>query len=545
MHLLAEVDAVQRRHGHIDVTGIHQGPEVLHEQGAQQGGDVQAVGVGIGEDADLAVSQAAQVGAARIDADGHGDVVHLLAAQHLAAVHFPGVQNLAAQRHDGLEFLAARLLGTAAGGVTLHQEQLGAHRVLAGAIGQLARQRRALGDLLALDLLARLEAAAGVVDGQLGDLLTQFRMGIEPEAEGVLDHPGDKGRGLAGGQSLLGLAGELRLLHLHREDEGDALPDVFRGQLEAARQEVAELAEFTDGVQQALAQAVHMGAALGGGNQVDVAFLHRLAALGQPEQRPVHRFPGRSQAAVEGRLGQPQGVAHGVDQIGSQPVFVMPFAALAARFVEEAHRQARAEHRLGLEHVLEAADGELGRIEVLGVRPEVHAGAGIALADAADHGQFAGLEAVGEGHGVFVALALDAHLDAGRQGVHHRDAHAVQAAGELVVLVGELAAGVQLGQDQLDAGDALFRMDVHRHAATVVYHLEGVVGVQDHLHLARMTGQGLVHAVVDDFLGQVVGPGGVGVHARALAHRIESGEDFDGVGVIGVLRGHGVSIRRC
>ena len=461
---------------------------MLHEQGAQQGGDVQAVGVGIGEDADLAVSQAAQVGAARIDADGHGDVVHLLAAQHLAAVHFPGVQDLAAQRHDGLEFLAARLLGAAAGGVALHQEQLGAHRVLAGAIGQLARQRRALGDLLALDLLARLEAAAGVVDGQLGDLLTQFRMGIEPEAEGVLDHPGDKGRGLAGGQSLLGLAGELRLLHLHREDEGDALPDVFRGQLEAARQEVAEFAEFTDGVQQALAQAVHMGAALGGGNQVDVAFLHRLAALGQPEQRPVHRFPGRSQAAVEGRLGQPQGVAHGVDQIGSQPVFVMPFAALAAGFVEKAHRQTRAEHRLGLEHVLEAADGKLGRIEVLGVRPE---------------------------------------------------------AGELVVLVGELAAGVQLGQDQLDAGDALFRMDVHRHAATVVDHLEGVVGVQDHLHLARMTGQGLVHAVVDDFLGQVVGPGGVGVHARALAHRIESGEDFDGVGVIGVLRGHGVSIRRC
>ena len=89
-----------------------------------------------------------------------------------------------------------------------------------------------------------------------------FGVGIEPQAEGVLHDPGNEGRGLAGGQALLGLAGELRLLQLHREDEGDALPDVFRRQLHAARQQVAELAELAHGVQQALAQAVDVGAAL-------------------------------------------------------------------------------------------------------------------------------------------------------------------------------------------------------------------------------------------------------------------------------------------
>ncbi|MNQ56832.1 hypothetical protein D3C85_709670 [compost metagenome] len=171
-------------------------------------------------------------------------------------------------------------------------------------------------------------------------------------------------------------------------------------------------------------------------------------------------------------------------------------------------------------------------VEILGIRPEMHAGAGVALADAAHDFQLAGLEAVGEGHQVFAAIALDPHVDAGGQRVHHRDADAVQATGELVVLVGELAAGMQLGEDQLDAGHPFLGVDIHRHAAAVVEYLQGIVLVEDHLHALGVAGQGLVHAVVDDFLGQVVGPRGVGVHARALAYRVEAGEDFDGIRVV-------------
>ena len=193
--------------------------------------------------------------------------------------------------------------------------------------------------------------------------------------------------------------------------------------------------------------------------------------------------------------------------------------------------------------MLEAADGELEAVEILGVRPEVHAGAGVALAHRADHFQVAGLVAIGEGDAVLVAVAAHAHFDAGRQGVDHRDTDTVQTTGELVVLVGELTAGVQLGEDQLDAANALFRVDVDRHTAAVIGHFQGIVGMQDHLHRTGVTGQGFVDAVVDDFLGQVVGPAGVGVHARALAHRVQAGEDFDGVCVIGVLLGHGVSYR--
>ncbi len=119
----------------------------------------------------------------------------------------------------------------------------------------------------------------------------------------------------------------------------------------------------------------------------------------------------------------------------------------------------------------------------------------------------------------------------------------MQATGELVVLVGELAAGVQLGEDQLDARHTLFRVNVHRHAATIVRHFQGMVGMEDDLYRLGVPGQGFVDAVVDDFLGKVVRPTGVGVHAGAFAHRVEAREDFDGVGVIRASAGsgHGVS----
>ena len=59
--------------------------------------------------------------------------------------------------------------------------------------------------------------------------------------------------------------------------------------------------------------------------------------------------------------------------------------------------------------------------------------------------------------------------------VHHRNAHPVQATGEAVGLVVELAAGVQAREDQFHATDLLLRVHVHRHAAAVVSHLDGPV----------------------------------------------------------------------
>src|SRR5690606_36316628 len=60
--------------------------------------------------------------------------------------------------------------------------------------------------------------------------------------------------------------------------------------------------------------------------------------------------------------------------------------------------------------------------------------------------------------------------------------------------------------------------------------------VQHHVDTIAVAAERLVDAVIDDFLRQVIGPRGVGVHARALAHRVQAGQYLDGFG--GVIIRH-------
>ena len=103
----------------------------------------------------------------------------------------------------------------------------------------------------------------------------------------------------------------------------------------------------------------------------------------------------------------------------------------------------------------------------------------------------------------------------------------MQAAGELVGLVGEFAAGVQAREDQLDAAHLLLRMDVDRHAAAVVRDLQRAVLVQRDVDLLAVAGDRLIDAVVDDLVREVVGALRVGVHARPSPHGLEAGQDLD------------------
>jgi len=137
-----------------------------------------------------------------------------------------------------------------------------------------------------------------------------------------------------------------------------------------------------------------------------------------------------------------------------------------------------------------------------------------------------------ERHAVFVAVATDGDLDTVGQRIDHRYAHAVQAAGEVVVLAGEFATRMQAGQDQLDARDAFIRMDVYRHAAAVVAHLDRAVAMHDHFDIFGVPGQRFVYRVVDDFLRHMVRARGVGIHAGAALDRVKAGKDFDIGGVI-------------
>src|SRR5690606_22545964 len=283
-------------------------------------------------------------------------------------------------------------------------------------------------DLLADDLLLGLQPRAGAVDRQLGDLFAQLDVAVEPEGERVFGGTLDEARRLARAQALLGLAAELRIAHLQAEHEGDAVPDVFGRELHPAWQQAAELAEPAQGVGEAGPQAVDVGAVLRRRDQVDVAFLHQLAVR-DPGRGPVHDLRLLAQAADEQFRRQRLASGELAGEVVAQAVGVVPFVALAAGFVGQAHGQAGAEHRLGTQQVAQRTQAELRRIEILRVGPEAQAGAGIALAYGAHDLEAAGRVAVAEGHAVFAAVALDVDLDQGRQRVDHAHAHAMQAAG--------------------------------------------------------------------------------------------------------------------
>ena len=129
-----------------------------------------------------------------------------------------------------------------------------------------------------------------------------------------------------------------------------------------------------------------------------------------------------------------------------------------------------------------------------------------------------------------LAVAADLGLEPLREGVDDRHADAVQAAGDLVGVVVELAAGVDLGQDDLQRALAAVGVDVHRDAPAVVDDRDRAVGVERHVDVPAVAGHRLVDRVVDDLVDQVVQAARrrvADVHARALPDRLDAFKDPD------------------
>ena len=141
--------------------------------------------------------------------------------------------------------------------------------------------------------------------------------------------------------------------------------------------------------------------------------------------------------------------------------------------------------------------------------------------------------AVAEFHLVDLAVAPDPQLEPVGQRIDDRHADAVQPAGNLVAVLVELAAGVQLGHHDLGRRALQFVvvLDVGRNAAAIVDDRDRVVGVDDDLDVVAVAGERLVDRVVEHLEHHVMQAGAVGrvadVHARTLAHRIEALQDLD------------------
>ena len=106
----------------------------------------------------------------------------------------------------------------------------------------------------------------------------------------------------------------------------------------------------------------------------------------------------------------------------------------------------------------------------------------------------------------------------------------MQTAGYLVGAAAELTAGVQYREHRFDGALARLGVDVGWDTAAVVDYLNAAIGLQYHRDFCGMAGEGFVDAVVDQLPHQVVKTfhtGATDVHARALAHGLESFEHLD------------------
>ena len=132
---------------------------------------------------------------------------------------------------------------------------------------------------------------------------------------------------------------------------------------------------------------------------------------------------------------------------------------------------------------------------------------------------------MGEFDVMLLAVAPDPKLQLAGQRVDDGDADAVQAAGNLVGVLVEFSAGVELGHDDLGRGNAFALVNVDRNAAAVVAHRHRAVGVEDDFHGGGVARERFVDGVVDDLVDHVVQAGTVigvaDIHARPLAHGIE------------------------
>jgi len=253
-----------------------------------------------------------------------------------------------------------------------------------------------------------------------------------------------------------------------------------------------------------------------------------------PRDGPIGRLLLALDRADEQLGRQPLALAERLAQVFAQAAGIEPFFLVVRAVHLERDTQAGTEHRLRAQHVLQLRHRERRRFEELRIGPEADLRARVVLADLVDDLELRADFAVLEADVVFLAAALDPALEVLRQRVHDGDADAVEAAGELVVLIREFAARMQAREDELDAAHLLFRMDVDRHAAAIVGDFERAVLVEHDVDALCVPGHRLVDRVVDDFVREMIRAARVGVHARPATYRFEPTQNFDvgsGVGL--------------
>ena len=539
---LAAADLVERRLRDVEEAALDDLRHLPEEEREQQRADMRAVHVRIGHDDDLVIAQLVDVELVPADAGAkRGDQgADLLAAQHPVEAGAFDVQDLAAQRQHRLVRPGTALLGRAAGAVALDQEQLAVGRVAGLAIGKLPGQR---GDVERGFLPGQFPGPARGFprERRLDDLADDgagfVRVLLEPLGQLLVQQPLDRRPHLGRDQLVLGLAGEFRIWHLHRQDAGQPFAGIVarEGHLLAPGQPRG-VGIGVDRPGQRAAEAGEMGAAIPLWDVVGEGQHHLVIAV-VPPQRGLDA-DAVAFAGDEDRVGnqwrlRPVEPAH---ELAHAAVIVQLGPERFGRaFVFQHDAHARVQEGQLAQAVFQRLVAVVEVREGLVRRQETHLRAGPPWR-LADHAQVLDRLAGLEPGIVFLALAPDRQVEPVRQRVHHRHADAVQATGNLVGILVELAARVELGHDHLGRRDAFALVDADRDAAAVIGDRDRVVGMDLDLDPGGVARQHLVDAVVHHLVHHVVQAravvGVADIHPRPLAHRFQAFENHDGIGAV-------------
>src|SRR6185312_6104361 len=216
---------------------LHELPHLPKEERQQQGADMLAVHVGIGQDDDLAVADLADVlDVLDIDADGRDEGGDFLVLQEFFEAGLFDIKDFAAEREHGLEHAVATAFGAAAGGIALDEEEFALAAFAGGAIEELAGEAAAAEQLLAVD-----EGVASLLRRDPGfrrkeDLLANsrrfFRVLLQVGHQPFVDDAADDAVHLGVIELDLGLRFEERIGMADANDRGEPLAEIVAAELD-------------------------------------------------------------------------------------------------------------------------------------------------------------------------------------------------------------------------------------------------------------------------------------------------------------------------
>ena len=384
-------------------------------------------------------------------------------------------------------------------------------------------------------------ASARSRDGLLRDRLGLGRVLFEVLRERLVGGAVNNAADMRVAELGLRLAFELRLGQAHGDDAGQTLGDVF------ARQVLVLLLE------QVVGPRIGVDDARDGGAEANhvAATLVRIDRVGEGEDRRLVRHVPLQRNVdldavllVAGADDHDTGmddflaVVHERDVLGNA-AFVLPRLVRAvAALVDEAQRKHRREER----HLAHAARERVAVVanvlEDLAVGQERDRGAARAVPRLALRERVLGIAL-----GVVLAEdeAVAADFDVQLLGERVDDGHtdAMETTGDLVAAAAELAAGVQLGEHDLDSGHALVGHHRDGDAAAVVGAGHRPVGMERDRDLGAEPGERLVDGVIEhlpDEVVQTTRARRADIHAWTPSNRFETLENGDVVGAVGVAQ---------